>query len=531
MISLETIRAHAEQAPHRAAVIEGDSVFDWARVRSAVEAVHAWLTHHLDPDMDHRAIILAPNTCDHIVMAAALAAAGIAWVGIDPSRDAQTVAEQVAMVRPTLLVVDTSLPAASAITADLLAPGATAIDLASAPGRPSGAGGSGGFATGVTPLADLTAWRATARPWSPRPFASLGFTSGTTGTPKLFTRRSRSQSQREDLLRSSGFGAGDRYLLTVPLAHASGHVWTGASLSLGGTVVLGGPDEQDCLRLVDRHRIRATFMVPPLLDRFVRAAADHPAGRPDTLRLLLTGGRHVSPRTIRRTHELLGPVLHLYYATTETGINTLAGPTDLLARPHSAGAPLPGAALRVVDPHSHADLPQGRTGQLAVSGPVVMDGYVGMATPWLHREDRAYVLTSDLAYLDDAGRLFVTGRMNGQDPSASLNVVHLEGELKEDPAVADACVSWQPDQDGARPVVAVELAADADTTRALPALHRRLAAMVPDAAVPIVVVPRIVYNTAGKVDVRRMRHLVDLHHSDQLAPAGADPGFGGRERP
>jgi acyl-[acyl-carrier-protein]-phospholipid O-acyltransferase/long-chain-fatty-acid--[acyl-carrier-protein] ligase len=76
-----------------------------------------------------------------------------------------------------------------------------------------------------------------------------------------------------------------------------------------------------------------------------------------------------------------------------------------------AGRPLPGIALRILDPRTHEGMPTGETGLIAVKGPNVMKGYVGKPDGFLESSDGWY-LTGDLGYLDENGFLSVTGRVD-----------------------------------------------------------------------------------------------------------------------
>ena len=353
--------------------------------------------------------------------------------------------------------------------------------------------------------ADALAGMSAERAWRRPPYRALGFTSGSTGVPKLFVRSSKSEDQRQAYLRRHGIGPASRFLVTSPLAHASGHVWAAAALSLGAQVVLGAGTPDELVDLVAERRIGAGFFVPPALEAFVAAAAARPEADLAGLRLVLTGGRHLSPRAIRQAARRLGDVVHLYYATTETGINTMASPEELRREPGSAGYPMPGVALRIVDPATREDVPAGAAGLIAVASPVNMDGYVHGGDPSLARDGRRWIVTSDFGRLGERGELHVVGRSDALPGDGTLDVVALEGELKELPGVEDVCLVRRPGPAGVEVVAALVPAVPEAPARVGDHLDRVL-----EAARPVVVpVPEIPYNTAGKVDLRRLRPLLD----------------------
>ncbi len=493
MIGLDRLAELAGTAPAAPAVSDERTVLSWAGLRDRVAALRAWLTARLDDGATNQAVVVAPNTADVVIVAAALGALGVPWVGIDPARDDDTVRSQVRAVAPTLLVVDRRLRAGR-VAAQAAQRGALLLDLA-----PVHAGGEQTHAWAAA-LAGTCAERAWRRP----PYRALGFTSGSTGVPKLFVRSSKSEDQRQAYLRRCGIGPASRFLITSPLSHASGHVWAAAALALGAQVVLGAGTPDELVGLVAERRIDAGFFVPPALEAFVAAACARPAADLSSLRLVLTGGRHLSPRALRQAAGRLGHVVHLYYATTETGINTMAPPDELRREPQSAGFPMPGVALRIVEPGTLRDLPPGELGLIAVASPVNMDGYVHGGQPALERDGRRWIVTSDFGRLGGRGELRIASRSDALPGDGSLDVVALEGELKELPGVEDVCVVRRPGSAGVE-VVAALVAAVPDAPSTVAAhLERALAA-----ATPVVIpVPAIPYNTAGKVDLRRLHPLL-----------------------
>jgi acyl-CoA synthetase (AMP-forming)/AMP-acid ligase II len=221
--------------------------------------------------------------------------------------------------------------------------------------------------------------------------------------------------------------------------------------------------------------------------------------------VVLTGGRHLSPRAVRAATARLGDVVHLYYATTETGINTMAPPAELAREPRSAGFPMPGVAVRIVDRETRRDVPAGALGLIAVASPVNMDGYAHGGEPPLERDGRRWIVTGDLGRLGSRGELRIAGRSDGFGDAGSVDVVALEGQLKELPGVDDVCVVRRLGRTGVE-VVAAVVAADRAAPRAV---RDRLGRLLTGGASTVIPIPAIPYNTAGKVDLRRLHPLLD----------------------
>jgi acyl-[acyl-carrier-protein]-phospholipid O-acyltransferase/long-chain-fatty-acid--[acyl-carrier-protein] ligase len=77
------------------------------------------------------------------------------------------------------------------------------------------------------------------------------------------------------------------------------------------------------------------------------------------------------------------------------------------ARTGSTGHPLPGIAVRIVDPETGAAQPLGEEGMLLVRGPNVASGYVGEPEASARAFRDGWFVTGDRAELDDDGFLTV----------------------------------------------------------------------------------------------------------------------------
>ncbi len=114
----------------------------------------------------------------------------------------------------------------------------------------------------------------------------------------------------------------------------------------------------------------------------------------------------------------------------------------------SVGRPLPGFRLSVRDPHGR-ELPPGRVGRLWVSGPSLMQGYLGDAEGTARAVRDGWLDTGDLGFIDD-GELYLTGRakdliiLRGRNHSPA----EIEQAVDQVAGVRAGCavaVSWLPD--------------------------------------------------------------------------------------
>lgn len=285
-----------------------------------------------------------------------------------------------------------------------------------------------------------------------QPFATYCFTSGTSGTPKMVIRNFSFEERRlTALVDQFAFGPDDVHLVTVPLYHSSGPGWARVFLALGGRIVLCPEgDGADMARLIRTEGVTTSLMVPPVLASLVSHPDSQDLAATSRLRFVLSGGRQLNRWLIGRAWERLGPVLHLYYGTTETGLNTLITPDELHTVPGRAGRAWEGSTLAVVDSQGHL-LPPGVRGRVAIASYQLMDDYANAQPVFLDLDPgdgdgpRRFLLTGDSGVLDAQGHLELTGRTDGVskvDETAPLdvNVFGLEYDLMDLPCVRDTVV-------------------------------------------------------------------------------------------
>ncbi|HSG47611.1 MAG TPA: fatty acid--CoA ligase family protein, partial [Longimicrobiales bacterium] len=200
-----------------------------------------------------------------------------------------------------------------------------------------------------------------------------------------------------------------------------------------------------------------SFLYPHgVLQRMVEERATSFAGVPSTFYLLLertdlgafdlSSLRYVTqaggPMDPRKVREFRAAVPHVnffvMYGQTEASARlTTLPPGDLERKEGSAGLPLPGVRMRLLD-ESGRDVAPGVLGEVHVSGPNVMSGY------WNDPEETAAVLrdgwlrTGDIGYLDEEGYLFLKGRSSEMIKSGAHRIA--PGQVEEVVRAVDGVV-------------------------------------------------------------------------------------------
>ncbi len=282
-----------------------------------------------------------------------------------------------------------------------------------------------------------------------RDLACILYSSGTTGLPKgaALTHR----NLVADLLASRAVGfitERSRYVHFLPLCHCAGLLaLLNAGVCLGAYQVLVPRFEAvEVLRLVQAHRAREVFGVPPALRELVEAA-DRVGFRYRGLRFVNTAALPLDAELARRAEAVLGCP-----ATEHIGMTETAGPMNIAVPPMtvkrgSVGPPVPGLEQRVVDPDTGQDVEGGAVGELLVRGPMVTVGYWN--NPQANEEAfrDGWFRTGDLVRFDPDGYLWWVDRRKEmiKYKGYSIAPAELEEVLRQHPAVREACVVPRPD--------------------------------------------------------------------------------------
>ena len=337
----------------------------------------------------------------------------------------------------------------------------------------------------------------------PRPddVALVISSSGTTGRPKRIPRTHRNiAATSADVMRLMQTSARERCLNLAPMAFSQGLNALLNTLWAGGSVVaLPG---FDLARLPERiAAFRPTWFsaTPTVLRAIATDEAASAAVRTHPPRLIRASAGAISAGEIALLEERFGaPVLHSYGMSEASYI---AGEPFGAARrkPGSAGLANYEVEIRGDDGHP---LPPGETGEIVTRGPNVFPGYLNdpAANAAVLLPD-GWFRTGDVGRVDEDGFLFVTGRLKEmiKRGGVSIGPLEIEEALRDDPAVAEACVFGVPHPElGEDVAAAVVLRPGALATER--GLRHRVAALLSPAKTPrhIVFVTEIPKTETGK---------------------------------
>lgn len=301
----------------------------------------------------------------------------------------------------------------------------------------------------------------------PEDVAIVLFTSGTTSKPKAVELTHGNLTSY--ITGTVEFGSAepeDAALICVPPYHIAGVNAAISNLYAGRKMVyLANFDAREWVRLVAAERVTTATVVPTMLDRIVAALERDPVELP-SLRNLAYGGSKVGLPLVRKALDLLPHVGFVNaYGLTETS-STIAvltpddhreaygNPDEAVAkRLGSVGRPVPGVEVQIRD-ESGRVLGPGEPGELYVRGEQVSGKYTGIGSVL---DDEGWFPTRDIATLDEAGYLFITGRADDTIIRGGENIApaELEDVLIEHPHVHEVAVVGVDDPQWGQAIVAV----------------------------------------------------------------------------
>ena len=356
----------------------------------------------------------------------------------------------------------------------------------------------------------------------PDDYATIFYTSGSTGHPKgavschrniisaLFSWELDLAARQLELGISAPAAAEQpATLLAVPLFHATGShaVYLQSYRAQRKIVAMYRWDPSAAVALIEAERI-SSFVAPAamtgdLIEAGKQANAD--------LSTLLSVGGGGAPRAPAQVSNIATTFKQAMPSTgwgmTETNaIGTGIGGDDYLARPASSGRCSAVLDLKVVDEAGHS-LPAGERGELRIRGASVIAGYWERPEANAEAFEDGWLKTGDVAYIDEAGYVFIVDRIKDLVIRGGENIgcAEVEAALLSHSEIIEASAYAVPDERLGEEVGATiysESAIDEDTLRSYLSAHIakfKIPRYLSQSMAPL---PRI---ASGKINKRQLR--------------------------
>lgn len=348
--------------------------------------------------------------------------------------------------------------------------------------------------------------------------AWLIYTSGTTGRPKGAMLSHRNIVAAVVNAGVAWEGSGDQAisLMPWPLCHIAGYGVLVNHMNAATLVLMRKYEPEQFLADIETHGVTDITAAPTMLSMLLRSPeiAKRDTG---TIRRVGYGAAPMPVEVLRRAMkqfpnarfqtgfgmtELAGNVM---VHTADDHIAAVEGRTDLLA---SIGKPMPLSAVRIVDPEGN-DVPVGEVGELVIAGEQVAMAYWERPDATAEAFRNGWFHSGDLAKRDEEGYFYIVDRLKDMILTGGENVYSREVEdvLYAHPAVAEAAVIGEPDEEwGERVVAMIQPVAGADRPpeqEIIDFCRDRLAGFKrPRKVVYVDELPR---NAAGKILKRELR--------------------------
>jgi malonyl-CoA/methylmalonyl-CoA synthetase len=449
--------ALADPPADRTALRFPDRSLSYAELARSARAIAA------EVDGTARVAVLAEPRIETAVAVIGALVAGVPVIPINPKSGSSELAHIVSDAEPEAIAVapESEVPEAFAgrrrVQIDL--DGAGARDGA----RDEGAPGGGSAAT-LVERPDL----------SDEAPALIVYTSGTTGRPKgaVLPRRSIA-SNLDALAQVWGWTGADVVAHGLPLFHVHGLViGILGPVRRGGTAFHIGRFSPERVQAALSEAATMLFGVPTMYRRLADAATDSPelARALGAARLLVSGSAALPASEHARIEELTGRGIVERYGMTETLMNT-AIHADAAPAPGTVGPPLPGVDVRLVDDDGAVlDGADDETiGEIQVRGPNLFLEYLNRPDATAEAMRDGWFATGDMATRTGRGYIRIVGRRATdliKSGGYKIGAGEIEGCLREHPAVEDAAVTGQADDDLGERVVAWIVVRDGATVSA-----------------------------------------------------------------
>ena len=246
-------------------------------------------------------------------------------------------------------------------------------------------------------------------------------------------------------------------LAVMPMFHGFGlGVTIHSMLANGGRCILVPRfTAETYAKDIVKHRCNFIAGVPTLYEALLRQPRMNGADL-SCLKGVFSGGDSLSVELKKRFDSFLkehnaGIQVREGYGTTECVTASCLTPLHLY-KEGSIGQPFPDTYYKIVDVGTNIELPYGKEGEICISGPSVMLGYLDQPeetanTLRLHGDGRIWLHTGDLGSMDDEGFIYFKQRIKRMIITSGYNVYpsQIENILDGYEAIQMSCVIGVPD--------------------------------------------------------------------------------------
>ncbi|HWH80555.1 MAG TPA: AMP-binding protein, partial [Candidatus Binatus sp.] len=271
----------------------------------------------------------------------------------------------------------------------------------------------------------------------PHDLATIIFSSGSTGTPKgVMLSHHNIISNVEGISQVIQFTPHDRIMGVLPLFHSFGFtatLWLPLLVGFGAVYHPNPTDAKTIGETVQKYRATLLISTPTFYVSYWRRCTKEEFA---SLRYLIAGAEKLREQIVSGYQEKFGLTILEGYGCTELAPVVSVNTPDITDgkekqvghKPGTVGHPLPGVAVKIVDPETGDALGADAEGLLLIKGPNVMLGYLDQPSLTDQVIRRGWYVTGDIASVDEDGFIRITDRLTRFSKIGGEMVPHVKVE-------------------------------------------------------------------------------------------------------
>lgn len=271
----------------------------------------------------------------------------------------------------------------------------------------------------------------------PGDLATVIFSSGSTGTPKgVMLSHHNIVSNVESISQVIPFTPHDRIMGVLPLFHSfgfTGTLWLPALVGFGVVYHPNPTDAKTIGETIQKYQATLLISTPTFYAGYLRRCTKEEFA---SLRYVIAGAEKLREQVATAYQEKYGLTLLEGYGCTELAPVVSVNMPDVIDgnekqishKPGTVGHPIPGVAVKVIDPDTKQSVACGKEGLLLVKGPNVMLGYLNQPQLTDQAMRHGWYVTGDIAAVDEDGFIRITDRLSRFSKIGGEMVPHVKVE-------------------------------------------------------------------------------------------------------
>ena len=358
------------------------------------------------------------------------------------------------------------------------------------------------------------------------------FTSGSTGTPKgVMLTHQNIGSNVEAIDQVVRLKSSDVLVGILPFFHSFGYtvtLWGVAALNIKGIYHYSPLDAKQIGKLTKKHGGTLLLSTPTFMRTYLRRCEKDEFA---TLDVVVCGAEKLPKELADAYEEKFGVRPVEGYGTTELSplVSVNIPPTRRAdnfqtdCKEGSVGRTVPGVSAKVLHPETGEVCKAGEPGMLWIGGPNVMKGYLDQPELTNKVVKEGWYQTGDIAYLDDEGFIFITGRLSRFSKIGGEMVPHIK--------IVESLFQLLGEGEDEKPRIAVTSVSDERKGERLIVLHTQLPKTtdelrkglselgLPNLFIPgadgFLLVDELPVLGTGKLDLKAMKSLAEKLTADE----------------